>query len=433
MNNQSYNVDYFSEQIKRNDLYKSIGLKKSNFRDLGIPENNIKFVKDLETLRQCSPNIIIAQAVTHVKYTQNDGRPQSFVKKNKYVMSLSLFESMQYDPTRRYKKTHKPVRILKPAEVKFKNMFKPYTGQSLENKTLLIWRTGGIGDLLFIKPNLDFLKEKYPSCKIKFACGPQYRTMVENWKCIDEVLNLPFNFKHLMMADYHCVFEGVIERTYEAHKTNAYILFSKWMGVNLPVEKLIPHQIPEESKVRECENILHNKFIRKNEFILVQVRASSPPRTPNPSFWIRIIDELTSQGHQIVLTDMPSQAANLEKIKAECKNKSDVFIFARESKSLSHLIALTSLSRMTLSPDSSLIHLAASLGIPCFGVYGPFPGKIRLSTYTNCDWVDINYECGPCFVHNHRPCSHAIMGYSPCFSTIDFDICMQKIQDLLNG
>ena len=110
------------------------------------------------------------------------------------------------------------IEILKPARMQFKNIYRPYNGQDLTNKTILVTRQGGIGDLLFIQPNLIYLKEKYPSCTIKFACGPQYQSMIEEWDCIDEILDLPFPVDEMFTfnSDYQLVFEGVIERCKEA-------------------------------------------------------------------------------------------------------------------------------------------------------------------------------------------------------------------------
>ncbi len=427
-------VDFFSEQTKRVDLHKSIGLKKSNYRQFGIPENNSKHVDTLKELSLTIPNIVIAKALINVQYVQNDYSTQEFKKGTNYVMGIGTFESMQYDPKRRYRKTGKNVRILKPSEVPFKNVFKPYRGQTLDGKTLLVWRTGGIGDLLFIKPNLDYLKEEYPTCTIKFACGPLYQSMVKEWKCVDKVIDLPFTNNVLFRADYHCIFEGVIERTKEAESVNAYELFTRWMNLNLPTDLLIPKQTPNDKIVRECENILKNKFINKNEFILMQLRASSPPRTPNPSFWAQLIDKLIEDGnHQIVLTDIPGQERNIQAIKDMCKYKDKIELFVKESKTVAHLIAMASLAKMTISPDSSLIHIAESVGTKNFGIYGPFLGRIRLSTYKNNDWVDCDkYPCAPCFIHNHKPCKNAIEGFSPCYSVINIDECISKINRLLH-
>ena len=40
--------------------------------------------------------------------------------------------------------------------------YKKYNGEDLNDKTLLVWRHGGIGDLMFMMPPLRLLKIKYP-------------------------------------------------------------------------------------------------------------------------------------------------------------------------------------------------------------------------------------------------------------------------------
>jgi hypothetical protein len=211
-------------------------ISNSEFSDLGVKLSNIVTVETIDDLRKTNPNIVIAECVKSVQFKQNNYQYSQELKKNvKYIMALGIYHQLYFD-------TRINQRILKPSGLKFNKMYKPYIGQDLTDKTLLIWRTGGIGDLLFIQPNLKYLKEKYPTCKIFFACGPQYQSMVKNWKYIDQVIDLPFSLYYMIHSDYHAIFEGVIERTKQAEKENAYRLFTKWLGLNLPDELLIPEQ-----------------------------------------------------------------------------------------------------------------------------------------------------------------------------------------------
>ena len=52
---------------------------------------------------------------------------------------------------------------LVPSGEKFSNYYREYNGESLDGKTILIWRNGGIGDIIFIQPIMRYLKFKYPS------------------------------------------------------------------------------------------------------------------------------------------------------------------------------------------------------------------------------------------------------------------------------
>jgi len=394
-------------------------------RELGIKPDEITIVNNIEDLRKSPPGIIIAEAVMTTSFVQNWFRRQYLVKKKRYVMGLGVYQQL-------HKSEKDGTKILKPAGMKFFNSYKPYRGEDVEGKTLLVFRTGGIGDLLFIQPNLNYLKSKY-NCHIKFACGPQYQSMVETWDCVDEVLDLPFEAKHLHQSDYHMLFEGVIERCRRAETTNSYNLFSEWLGLNLPDELLVPKQFPKEEMLDECMKILEDWNLQDDSFILMQLRASSPIRTPRPNFWKEVIDGLTDMGHNVVLTDNPRQTDSIDDFIKEVKTPNKVFNFCKHSKSLDYSIAVTQFAKMTLTTDSAFSHIAASLDVPCFGIFGPFPGFIRLKTYPKAGWVDANKECAPCYIHSQEPCPKAgADGFSPCYDNINIPKLMGRLKEFIN-
>ena len=416
------NFGWESESPKR----KFKPLSPTVLRGLGINREDIKEVIDLEELREYPPNIVIAKANKSLRFVQNHFKKQELKKKVNYVMGLGVYQQLHADP-------EFGAKFLKPATIKFKNIYRPYNGQDLDDKTLLVFRTGGIGDLLFIQPNLKYLKEKYPDCTIKFACGPQYQSMVETWECIDQVLDLPFTLGELISSDYHALFEGVIERCKLSHTVNAYNLFSDWLGLHLPDERLIPEQKPKEDKVQFCLDKLKEWNVDSGNFIITQLRASSPIRTPRPEVWANIINELTDRGHKILITDSPRQQEMVQSfIDRYLTNKSLVFNFCKESLSLDYSIALASLAKCVIATDSALNHIAASLNVPCYGIYGPFPGHIRLKTYPKAKWVDAKKDCAPCFIHGATPCPQAGSdGFSPCYDNIDIKKAVDEVEELI--
>jgi len=399
----------WSDEVAKREFKKISGF---TMWSMGLDKDNVKHVEDVEQLRESPPNIIVAECVRNVKFVQNWFKEQELKKKVKYVMGLGVFQQLQYDSRTNRK-------LLKATNIKFNNMYKPYIGQDAEDETILVFRTGGIGDLLFIQPNLRYLKEIYPTCTIQFACGPQYQPMVKSWDCVDKVCDLPFTLTRLQQSDYHMLFEGVIERCKQAHRDNAYNLFSRWLGLDLPDNLLIPIQSADESLLEECETIIKEWGLEKGSFIIMQLRASSPIRTPRHEFWVKIIDELNERGYSVLLTDNPRQTENVDSFMKMLKNQEMVFNFCQHSESIAHTIALTSLAKATFATDSALGHIAASLDVPCFGIYGPFPGHIRLKTYPKASWVDAERHCAPCFIHGHTPCPHASPdGYSPCYDEL---------------
>jgi ADP-heptose:LPS heptosyltransferase len=402
-----------------------------DMRELGLEKDYLRTENTLDDLRKTSPNIVTAEALRNIQFMQNFFKKQELYKKVKYVMGFGTYHQLHYDIPRK-------VKVLKPGKPAFRYLYRPYDGGNLDGKSILVFRTGGIGDLLFIKPNLDYIKEKYPTCIIRFACGPQYQSMVENWSCVDEVLDLPFRLSTLENSHYHFMFEGVIERCKEAHSTNAYRLFTKWLNINLPDEKLIPQQTPKLDKVEECKEILKKWNLEENSFIVMQLRASSPIRTPNPIFWHKLILELNTNGYKVLLTDNPRQSDNVDRFINELYREKtfipeSVFNFCKHSVSIDYTIAITSLSKGVIATDSALNHLAASLGKPCVGLYGPFPGEVRLSTYPKADWINAVKECAPCFLHGSKSCPKAGTGwFSPCYNNINIQEVIDRTERLFN-
>jgi len=393
---------------------------------LGIPSDNFNIVNTLDELKNSPPNIVVAECIKSVRFLQNRFRQQELKKKNKYVMGAGIYLQLHYD-------TRTNVEILKPSAIQFKKIYKHYSGQNLDNKSLLVFRQGGIGDLLFIQPNLVYLKEKYPTCTIKFACGPQYQSMISEWDCIDEVLDLPFVVSEMFSSNYHCVFEGVIERCKEAENICSYNLFSNWMGLNLSDDLLIPKQTPNEELVDKCRSILKEFNIEEKNFILIQMTASSPIRTPNPELWKKLINILTEKGHNILITDSPHKSPDVDNFISKLDNKDKVKNFCQHSATIADTIAMVSLAKLTIATDSALNHISESLNTKSFSIMGPFPGKIRFSTYKNNDWIDVEREgCSPCFQHGMQPCKHSIGGYSQCYNNLNFDLCVEKIERLIS-
>jgi len=422
---------------------KLVNVKRDNFKpvtkfeyqQLGI-EEGVKKVKTLEELALDPPNIIISECVKDTSFIQNNFKKQNIYKRSKYVSSVTVYHQLHYNPV-----TNE--RILRPSGIKFKNVYKPYKGENLQGKTILFWRTGGIGDLLFIKPILVHIKENFSPCKIVFACGPQYQPMVETWqddivddneRVIDNLIDLPFNLSYLWKADYHAVFEGVIERCAEAETTNCYKLFRKWLNLQIEDKDLVPKQSPKEEKIAYCKSVLKEWGLDEKSFVLIQVRASSPIRTPSPKFWKSIIDKLTSKGHKVVITDSPKQEEMIRNFISILDNKDSVYNFCKYSKGIDDTIALCSLSKITLATDTALNHIAISLGVKTLGIFGPFPGYVRLETYSKdlCDWIDSKKRCAPCFRHGHIPCPESDFGgHSKCYDELNTVEIITKFEELL--
>jgi ADP-heptose:LPS heptosyltransferase len=203
------------------------------------------------------------------------------------------------------------------------------------------------------------------------------------------------------------------------------------MGLNLSDEVLIPKQTPNSSNIIKVSDILSKWNILKNEYVVVQLRASSPIRCPRLPIWKKIIDNITEMGINVIITDSIGQKNNIDSFIMTLNNKDIVFNFSEHSAEISHTIALVSMASLVVGVDSSLVHIAESVGVKSFGIYGPFKGDLRLGTYKNAKWVDATASCAPCFRHGNRLCNNSFLGYPKCFDNLNVDDINKTIEGML--
>jgi ADP-heptose:LPS heptosyltransferase len=138
-----------------------------------------------------------------------------------------------------------------------------------------------------------------------------------------------------------------------------------------------------------------------------------------------------------LITDTSINSEAVERYINQLKNKDKVFNFSKYSKTLDYSIAMASLAKCIISPDTSLAHIGISVGTPVVGIYGPFPGKIRLSTYPKDQvrWVEPTADsCKymPCFKHGKmcQVSKRLNLNYAPCFNGIDTDLVIQYVKEI---
>jgi len=420
-------------------------IPEEQFDQLGVDviQLTTKF-KTLEELKNTTPGMVIARATKDFSYSINRGVIENMYKDKCYVMSFFLYQSLRVDMD--------GGECLCPAQERFGDKYNPYYGQDLTASKLLIWRSGGIGDLLFIQPHLRYLKNKYPDCHISFATSERFLPLVRSWDCVDESFSFPMSIEDFNSANYHLTFEGAIERTEEAENVNCYEVFGRWMGIDTPISDMVPVLNVDPDIESRVQDILESNNIDLDKLICVQVRTSAPIRTPPSEFWQQLLGQLLDKGYYLAFTDSPENhyAMNVF-LKMAFKGvvrRSKIVNFCEHSINITYSAALAKLSKLVIAPDSSLIHIAAAVGTPAFGIYGPFPGSIRMSTYQNSKWIEPNltpiceYSGKYCCIHGHLPCPSASppthrtfldTGSSPCFDYISPHEAEQLIIHMLEG
>lgn len=317
-----------------------------------------------------------------------------------------------------------------PIETVFGNRYK---GEPLDGKTLIVWRTGGIGDLMFLTPALRWLKKQYPTCKITAATAPQNVDILFGNPSIDQTLLLPLKADVLRTSDYYQFFEGLIENNSHAQVMNAYDLFMEALSID-------SSKVPQEEKIPFVarNEIFRQKMINrffpggKSDILTIGIQvASSTPVRDWPSERVEYLAQLyIDRGYLPVFLGSKKEQI----VVGQFRLKGKFITTAGETTSLQELIGVMELCDLIVAPDSSVTHIAAALGKPLIGLYGAFPPLLRMAYYPNatsifglvsgkCNdrgWPDSGRPNG-CFLHSGKPCRQSLQsdGKSPCMLLIE--------------
>lgn len=308
----------------------------------------------------------------------------------------------------------------------------------LTNKTLLCWRHGGIGDLMFMMPALRHLKNKFPTCKIHIAMGLKYVDIYRNIPYVDVVSRLPLDVEFLKSADYHLHFEQIIEGSKLAEKVNAYDLFLDRFNIDpklIADTEKIPDVFFTKDEEDKAEEVLEKYGFGDDDVIIgMQLAASSPIRTFPTSRLHHVAAALLQRKARIILLGSPAQIQIGEAIREAFAEQPELMkgiVNGPETGlSLRESMALVKRCNLVIAPDSAMIHIAAGLRVPIIGLYGPFPSDLRMRYYYNAIGINGKAVCAPCFEHSHGPCRKG--NPSPCFNLIDPDQILNAVDILLN-
>lgn len=315
---------------------------------------------------------------------------------------------------------------------------KRYNGQNLDNKKIVIWRTGGMGDLCFITPNLRYIKESFKNTEITFGCGPRFKHGLMYHPFIDNLISLPINYDLLEKNDYYLMFEGIIENNENAKKYNAYDLFESYFGFTgkISKDKKIPVLGLNGDYVNKYSKI-YSDFKKKNEvthrpMIGIGLKASHIIRSIPPNILYGIIMLLVNNGFPVNLLGSKEDSDIVQKMPN--MNHNLIFHGYKYSDDFRDTLTMISLVDGVISPDSSTIHIGAAFDKPMVGLYGPFPSKLRTFYYKNCSCFDVKIPCGPCFLHGVETCEYSSENKEPaCMHIHKPEYVVQEMITLLEA
>ncbi len=306
----------------------------------------------------------------------------------------------------------------------FETVYKPYKGEDLSNKRILIFRTGGIGDIFFLNPVLRYLKKKYPNCFIRVASG--CKESLENLPEVDELYDMPFNAKLLEDTDFQLMFQGIIEGSSEtSKKTHAVDMFFSYFNIDsthFPNEDKRPRLFFKKEETEWCEKTIADLKIDKSDYVIgIQMETSAPLRN-FPKEKMKMVVDTVIKENNVKIMLIGTEAHNIIGHYLRGGNEK---IFLATCYNVRESIILATRYDLVISPDTFMVQVAGALEKPLIGIYGPFPSEVRMKYFKNAIGLDPSVVCSPCFKHDFRTC---VKGHpSPCFTQIKAEDLLQAI------
>jgi ADP-heptose:LPS heptosyltransferase len=309
----------------------------------------------------------------------------------------------------------------------FEGVYPKYSGEDLTNKRILMFRTGGIGDLFFLSSIPYYLKKKYSGCFIRVASG--CKEPLENSPAIDELYSMPFDVTLATDVDYVAYFQGIIESSSEKSKTtHAVDMFFSYFNIDsthLPAEEKKPRLIFKSDEMTWLAEELKKLSVTEKDLVIgIQMETSAPLRNYPRENLKTIIDILAKEENvKIFIIGSMQQAQTAGFLKGNHPN-----VIPAISYDVRKSIVLLNRYNIVIAPDSFIIQAAGALDKPLIGLYGPFASEVRMKYFRNAIGMEPKVVCSPCYKHDYRAC---IKGFpSPCFSLITPENVLEAVDFL---
>lgn len=343
----------------------------------------------------------------------------------------------------------KPIRVLMTTfGQRFEKLFNKDISRS-EIKKILVFQTGGIGDILRIFPLIEVLRSEFPYAKIATLTEypPDIFKLMNNRDIIDE--SLRFDFKkmtflekmaflfELRKSDYDLVINPSRGSGMFECAIITFLIGKKWRvgfmkdGIgflytnkidfrdNVPILKQnidllktigiqynksdtqIKIEIPDEDLLF-AQEILREAKDKGRIIVAVSPTVSNHPELfewPLENF-IEFSKNLIENKNAFIILLGSEKDREMSYYFEEKVEEKMYFKNLVGKTDLLKACALIKSCNLFVGNDSGLLHIANALSIPSVGIFGPSSAEQVLS-YKNKNIMIINHKvpCSPCYVH----------------------------------
>jgi len=333
----------------------------------------------------------------------------------------------------------------------------------------LVIRFSSLGDVILTTPVVESLAAALPDAEIHYATAARLATVVERFphKVIihqfagrnrEELLAYAQGFSNErfdMVFDLHANWRSHML----AHRVDAAQVYTypkdfwrRWSMVylkrgfdrgrpvvdrylatiragDIPVVTTVPELQGDPKKKRAAADQL-TRWGWSSDGITIGIGwgARWPTKKVPTGLWNSLLEHLRSKINPtyIVFAESADKAEVGEFVAQN--GPANVFEFC--GRQLDSVLGALSLCNIFVTSDSGLMHAAAALGVPTWGIFGPTHPALGFAPVgAQAEAVHSGLFCSPCSRHGKAPCYRK---HRYCFEQIDVGLIAQQIMSQLN-
>jgi ADP-heptose:LPS heptosyltransferase len=293
-------------------------------------------------------------------------------------------------------------------------------------KSILLIRSGAIGDLLMLSACIEPLRLKFPNAMIHLSHNERHMPVTRGFNCDPAVYPMPLG--GISGYDLIIPLENVVENATEKgqHGIDAY---AEAIGITItdyrPIYK-VTEQEAYDANYRFPRPAIGGP-VKRRPRIALQLQSSSRIRDYHMAQWGKVVNLLLEKDWEIML------------IGNKNPDTSKMGIRVRDCSALSFREAAAVLAQCDVfcGVDSSFFNLCPALDVPAVGLFGPVDSRTRAIEALGQHTLDGVGKCAPCGWTNsragqpfpaHGPCSQ--LGYCVPLSQIEPEAVVKKILEV---
>ncbi|MBV6501875.1 MAG: hypothetical protein CJBNEKGG_04405 [Prosthecobacter sp.] len=301
---------------------------------------------------------------------------------------------------------------------------------------LIVRRYGGLGDLLSLMPGLEALKQKHPAHALILVTSPGLVKIAALAGVAALVLPSTLRGSGWLATVLKPALDITPQLADELEppgQRRRRLLMEEFAGL-LRVElkaPLQPVRIQPQAQGQEAVRArLADAGVPLEKLVVIHSGPSWPVKHWPEAHWCRLVEALKARGHAVIQTGAKGHDGNAEVQMPAVEGAIDW----RDRLELPELAALLSLARLFVGIDSGPLHLAASVGVPMIGLFGPTDASSILPPMPEATAVHADIACLGCHhqaggpLHWRSGCPHEVA----CMKLIDPDMVIRACELRLN-